>query len=303
MDERFDSEKAATAMEITPANPPIKDVLTHFGGSIIYGKAQSPLRKRVMIGIPVTGLVRVEWMLGRYGQVIPCNWSQTDAFQWMTTEAPLNFLVPDARNMIVASFLREGFEWLFFIDHDTIPPMDCFVRWNERMLKGDVPVWCGLYWTKSIPSEPILYRGFGNGYYYADWKIGEEVWVDGIPMGCTVIHRSILEVMWHNSEPYSLPQYGGVQTRRVFENPHSIGYDPQEKAWIVTGGTEDLRFCERVIKEKVFEKAGWGKIAEKEFPFLVDTKVMCRHIDNAGLQYPAAGEEEKFMPKEKEKPA
>lgn len=291
------SKEGHGGMPDTPANKPIADVLHHFGGSIIYGKAQSPLRKRVMIGIPVTGLVRVEWMLGRYGQVIPCNWSQTDAFQWMTTEAPLNFLVPDARNMIIASFMRENFEWLFFIDHDTIPPPDCFVRWNERMLRGDVPVWCGLYWTKSMPSEPILYRGMGNGYYHKDWKIGDEVWVDGIPMGCTVIHRTILEIMWQNSEEYYLPQYG-ARTRRVFENPHSVGYDPQEKAWIITAGTEDLRWCERVMQEKVFEKAGWKSFIDKEFPFLVDSNVFCRHIDNNGVQYPAAGEEKKF---EKEK--
>ena len=29
---------------------------------------------RIVIGIPMTGTIRSEWALARYGQVIPCNW-------------------------------------------------------------------------------------------------------------------------------------------------------------------------------------------------------------------------------------
>ena len=36
---------------------------------------------RILIGTPVTGLVRVEWMQARYGQVIPVNWSNVIMMQ------------------------------------------------------------------------------------------------------------------------------------------------------------------------------------------------------------------------------
>ena len=66
---------------------------------------------------------------------------------------------------------------------------------NERMMRNRVPVWSGLYFTKTFPSEPIIYRGHGNSYF-TNWKLGENVWVDGLPMGCTMIHRDILQVMY-----------------------------------------------------------------------------------------------------------
>lgn len=260
-----------------------------YGGSI-FGQLEAA-SKRVMIGVPVTGLVRVEWMMGRYGQTIPCNWSQVEAFQFITNQvSPMNFLVPDARNIIVQSFIEQGFEWLFFIDHDTIPPPHCFVHWNERMLKGDVPIFCGLYFTKSLPAEPLVYRGRGNGYYNK-WKMGEEVWVDGIPMGCTVIHRSILELMWNESPEYETL---GRKCRQVFINPHFLYEDVETKSWFAATGTEDLEWCKRVVKEDIFKRAGWPDFAKKEFPFLIDTKVFCKHIDMNGRQYPLGGEEEKF---------
>ena len=54
-------------------------------------------------------------------------------------------------------------------------------------------------------------------------------------------------------------------------------------------------FCNQVVKNKVFEKAGWEGYAEKEHPFMIDTNLFCRHIDEAGVQYPAMGEETQFI--------
>lgn len=33
---------------------------------------------RVLIFTPTTGLVRTEWVNARYGQIIPCNWSNVN---------------------------------------------------------------------------------------------------------------------------------------------------------------------------------------------------------------------------------
>lgn len=254
------------------------------------------MSKRVMVGIPMTGLLRSEWVIARYSQVVPCNWSQTDCYHWISQYSPLNFLVADARNIIVSKCIQNKFEWLFFIDHDVIIPPDTVLRVNERMLKHEIPVWSGLYFTKSVPSEPLIYRGRGNGYYNK-WKLGDEVWVDGLPMGITLIHSSILKAMYEESEEYVLRDAAGAEVivRRVFETPAKVWYDPAQHNWFTEVGTEDLKWCRRVIEGNYFKKAGWPEYQRKKFPFLIDTKLFCRHIDFDGVQYPARGEETEFM--------
>jgi hypothetical protein len=35
-----------------------------------------------------------------------------------------------------------------------------------------------------------------------------------------------------------------------------------------------------------FEKAGWREYQDKQWPFLVDTNIFCRHINPDGEQFP-----------------
>lgn len=252
--------------------------------------SDSPISRRVMLAVPMTGLVRAEWMLARYGQHIPCNWSHGEYIQWMDTTVPMGFAVAEARNMCAKTFMQNNWEWLFFIDHDVILPMDTFSRWNQRMHKKDVPIFGGLYFTKGQPSEPLMYREWGESYF-TDWKLGDEVWVRGMGLGCNVIHRSILELLWKDSEEY---EWGGHKMRKVWQTPQTAGLDPVTGHWTQSGGTEDIYFYDRIIKGNYLAKAGWKKIARKTYPYLVDTNVFCKHIDVNGKQYPANGEERQY---------
>lgn len=247
--------------------------------------------KRIIIGVPLTGVVRAEWMLARYGQAIPCNWSAVDIIQWIDAFSPLQYTVADARNTIATHMVREGFEWLLFIDHDTVLPPVFLLRINEYMLKKEVPLVGGLYFTRSVPSEPLIYRGRGNSYFQ-DWKMGDRVWVDGMGLGCHLIHRSILQVLYDESEEYQLP-WGKV--RRIFRTPSEAWFDPETGGWETSGGTEDLEFYSRIINDDILRKAGWKAIARRKFPFLCDTGLYCKHIDLDGVQYPACGEDVAFM--------
>lgn len=246
---------------------------------------------RIQVGIPMTGLLRCEWVMARYGQVIPCNWSQVDCVQWLDQYSPMRFAVADARNMIACQAVENEIEWLFFVDHDVILPPVTLLRINDYMLDGTIPIVSGLYFTRSIPSEPLIYRGRGNSYF-TKWKFGDKVWVDGHGMGCTLIHVSILKVLYEASEAYQLH---GRTVRRIFETPAKCYFNPENMSWNSQVGTEDLFFLSRVIDEGVLEKAGWPKIAKKKYPFLVDTSLFCRHIDFSGVQYPARGEEQAFI--------
>jgi hypothetical protein len=254
-------------------------------------KATADMRRRLLISVPLTGLIRAEWALARWGQTVPCNWSQGEVVQWLDQFSPMGFLVADARNVAVQNMMAGNYEWLFFIDHDVILPPNTFSRMNEYMLKGDVPIVGGLYFTKSVPSEPLVYRGRGTSYA-TDWKLGEKVWVDGMGLGCNILHRSIIEAVWKDSPEY---QIGTTIVRKVFDTPAHAIYDAEKLMWKTEGGTEDLVFYSRLMDGGYFAKAGWKKYQKMKYPLLCDTSLFCRHIDWNGIQYPANGEEKAFV--------
>jgi GT2 family glycosyltransferase len=237
---------------------------------------------RLLIGTPTLGTVRIEWAMSRYGQLIPCNWSMVQMMSYMNSYAPVGYLVADAQNLIVKNFIENDYEWLLLLEDDNILPPDGFSLLNAYMHDPKVPVVSGLYFTKSDPSEPILYRGRGNSYY-DHWKMGDKVWVDGVPTGCLLIHHTVLKTMWNESAEYNI---NGTVTRRVFEQPEKIWFDPEVNGLRMQGGTSDLEWCTRIMKDKIFEKAGWKTISRKKFPFLVDTKIFVKHIDKTGKIYP-----------------
>ena len=243
----------------------------------------------------ITGLVRAEWAMARWNQASPVNWSKTEYLMWLNTYSPLGFLVAEARNLAVKEFLDHGFEWLIFIDHDVILPATFLITVNERIIKEHIPIWSGLYFTKSIPSEPLVFREMGNGYY-ADWKMGDKVWVSGIPLGAAVIHRSIMQVCWDEAEEYEI---NGMKMRRVFETPIRMWEDAKTKTWQTSIGTEDLPWCDRLKQNGIYRKAGWPEYQKKTYPILCDTGVFCKHINPDGTIYPSQGEENFFIKKSK----
>ena len=237
------------------------------------------ISNRILIGTPATGLVRMEWVAARYGQMIPTNWSNIEYIQYMSSYIPLGFQVNDAENLIAKRVIETGVEWLLFIESDNVLPPNTFVKLNQYMIKGDVPVVGGLYFTKTQPPEPMVYRHPGKGYY-ADWKLGDKVWCRGLPFGCTLIHASIIKALWDEAPEY---QVGSETTRRVFKHP--VAKD-DDVGYYNLAGTTDLFFCNEVITQNIFEKAGWPEYKDKEFPFLVDTSIFVKHIDNAGNMHP-----------------
>ena len=249
---------------------------------------REPTQKRVMFGIPMTGIIRSEWHWSQSALVTPTNWSQ-GMFAWgLPTYHPLGFPVADARNIIVDKAIKDGFDWLFFIDHDVLLPSDTLIKWNWRMLADELPVWGGLYFTKSYPAEPLVYKGRGNTFHNK-FKIGDEVWCDGMGLGCHMIKVKLLEIMCADAEYYS-PR-PDIKVKRLFESPSYQKVDEEGKIIGNFKGTEDLPWYDKVMKGGYLKKAGYPKLHRKRYPFLCDTSVFCKHIDFSGIQYPAHGEE------------
>lgn len=170
-------------------------------------------------------------------------------------------------------------------EDDVIAPLDAFLQINPYMSSSDYPVISGLYFTKGQYSEPILYRGSGQGAYI-NFKIGDKVWATGVPTGFLLIHSKVIKLMYEESESYKT--LGGRMTKRVFETPAQLFYDPDTQSFATGSGTSDLNWCNRVIEEKVLARAGWPKIGKKKYPFLCDTRIFCKHIDlMTGSLYPS----------------
>ncbi|MHB8483581.1 MAG: hypothetical protein ACYDBV_12745 [Nitrospiria bacterium] len=245
-------------------------------------KNEEKWQQRLLIGSPVTGLLRVEWVNARYHQMIPTAWSQAESQQHLSSFMPLGYQVADAYNLICKQLIEQNFEWLLTIEHDNIIPADSFIKINQYMIEKKVPVVGGLYFTKSVPPEPMIYRGIGWGHF-DKWKIGDKVWASGIPMGFTLIHASIIREMWKDAPEYACSR---TITRRVFITPNEMFFNPENGGFISNSGTQDLDWCKRVVAGNYFEKAGWPEIQKMKYPFLVDTSMLVGHIDMNGTVYP-----------------
>jgi hypothetical protein len=163
--------------------------------------------------------------------------------------SPDSMEVGDARNRMVEMGLKDGLEWMFFIDYDVCPPMNALVK----LMSLDVDVASGVYHLKTVPSYPLI---MVNGWKYAfdDYDLGDLIEADGCGMGCTLIKMDVfrkIEPPWFKTVPGYIDSNPGVVL------PHL---------------TEDIYFCKKV------KKAG--------LRIVVDTMVQAHHVDSKnGITY------------------
>jgi hypothetical protein len=251
---------------------------------------------QVLLGTPTLGIIRIEWYNAMVGMVTPPNWA-------LVRSVPMGYTVPDAQNMIVDSMLRGSFRALLLIEDDTCPPPETiltFDRWFWKMeRKKAPPVVSGLYHIKGsgevrkgkkggielLGPEPLAYRGSGSRAY-RDWEYGDVIWVSGVPTGALLIHRSVLEA-WAKEpdvETYTVPGYP-YPIKRIFIAPARVWVDSFGGKHIASG-TSDLYWSDQTIKRDILTKAGYGRWAKKENPYIIDTSLVFKHVDRSnGVMY------------------
>jgi len=241
---------------------------------------------RVLLGTACTGLVRIEWVAARYNAVQPVNWSHVEMTQQIPTFYPLRYQVADAQNLIVKQAIEGDFQWVLLLEHDVVVQPTVFMQFNEYMHNKRSPVVSGLYFTRSRPSDPLVFRGRGVGVY-DEWEQGDVVYCDGIPTGLLLIHVGLLREMWNDSPDYAV---GGAITRRVFNTPRAYWKNPQTGYVNMAGGTSDLDWCTRVIEGDYLRKAGWNEymdnLEDEKYPFICDTGIFARHVNPNGEMFP-----------------
>jgi hypothetical protein len=251
---------------------------------IIKSGANGNPRQRLLIATPTLGIVRMEWVVSRYGQVVPPNWAAVSSDLGIGNCVPMHYLVADAQNLACKAMIEQGFEWLLLWEDDVVAPFDSFLKLNEYMREEKYPVVSGLYFLKGNWSEPLLYRGNGNSCF-TDFKIGDLVWASAVPTGFLLIHSSIIKELYKTSPLYET--IGKQKIRKVFETPAQLVMETQTYSFAGCSGTSDITWCKRVMEENVFNRTKWKSLARKKYPFLCDTSIFCKHIDlQSGISYP-----------------
>lgn len=260
-------------------------------------KNLGPHMKRLMIGVPTLGVVRIEWDVHRRGQIIPINWQSGEVTaNHLPDTVGMGYHTADAQNLCLERAVLDKYEWMLLWEDDVLAPFDSMLRLAVHMEKMRAPIISGLYFSKSEPTWPLIFRGRGSGAFL-DFEVGERrdpktkqllydglVWADGVPTGFLAIHRSIFDWVWKNSPDYQLPD--GRKIKQAFKFPRESWFDPEQDRYFAQMGTSDLAFCDRLIKENVFAKTGWASLAKKKYPFLVDTNLYAQQIDLQGKLYP-----------------
>jgi len=156
-------------------------------------------------------------------------------------EQPWGFSVPDARNFIVEKAIKDGIEYVFFVDDDVVIPRNALVQ----LFKHQADVVGGMYYRKYLPLETVPMVEIEDGVPGSldNYEIGDVIHNTLVlPSGCTLIKTEVLAKM----DP---PWY---KTMTV-----------QGKSSI----TEDTYICERFREQGV--------------DILLDTGVQCLHLDVA----------------------
>lgn len=137
----------------------------------------------VIVAILTRGIVPTKWSQGLRTLKIPGGRDPI-----YLTGMPFDH----ARNSACNTMLKEGYEWLFFLDDDVIPPADAI----EKLMKHKLDIVSGLYYRRHLPVEPVALRNVPGGRQYVkDFQPGQLVEVDIVGAGCLLIHRRVFEGM------------------------------------------------------------------------------------------------------------
>lgn len=148
-----------------------------------------------------------------------------------------------ARNTACKKLIEVGWEWLFFLDDDTIPPPDAIIR----LMKHQQPIVSGLYYRRNNPICPVMLRDVPGGgrQWITEYPKDSLIQVDFVGSGCMLIHRSVLDKVPYPWFDWRVDRYDLPENERM---------------------SEDFAFCLEA------RKVGYKVI--------VDTLIICRH---AGL--------------------
>jgi hypothetical protein len=152
-----------------------------------------------------------------------------------------------ARNTAVERTLEHGFQWLFFLDDDVIPPPDIIPRLVNR--GGDIT--SALYYRRAEPIVPVMIREQGDKrIWVTEFPANTMVDADMVGAGALLVHRRVFERVPKPWFEWLLDRHDIPEGQRC---------------------SEDFAFCR--------------KAKQHGFTVKVDTSVACRHAGYAASEF------------------
>lgn len=194
----------------------------------------------VVIGIPSFGMVSTYFLQSRASMQFPLVSSAID-------KIVLNKPIAEARNEIVEYALNQGANYIFWLDDDVIAPPDSFLK----LLRHNKDIINGVYWSKSNPPMPLLFRNHLEGPYY-NWHVGDLIEIDAAGNGLTLVKTEVYRKI---SKELGGPWY----------STEYLSFAGQQASFSPPNNTEDLYFYWKA------KKAG--------YQIWADTSVQAYHFD------------------------
>lgn len=213
-------------------------------------------RATFLVGIPTFGMVSIDWHIAAQRLQMPVN-------ALVESMVIKNMEVGEAREQMAQFYMSipeaKRPQFLFMFGDDMMPTWDALINLWQDFKDSDYDVMAGLYYLKSDPPIPILWKTEIDGPLMPDkhFKMGDIVDSDICGMDFTLIKPSAFKRI---KPPYFLTGPSKATDKKGNE----------------TGGvwthTEDAYFCRKVLQ------AG-GKVG-------VHTGVRVGHLDvNTGQIY------------------
>jgi hypothetical protein len=203
---------------------------------------QEKKERRVMPGYRYPGLVPAELMMIANQIAIPPNVSTT----WMVLKNNISAIL---REIMTKEAIRRNANFIYYWDDDVFPPPDTVYKMLNHMARfPDIGAITGVVWTKTFPSEPLVYKDANTGAY---WGMNRDP----------------------NAEPEDIYAAGAgslmvrVQALRQMKPPywHDVySIDPENHRQGISG--HDIR-----LMRKMRDETGYR--------VTVDGSIECRHFD------------------------
>jgi len=239
------------------------------------------------LGVICPGTVPIKWMMHMQntGQKMPGGifWAYVYACGDFQKDPTKNYAT--LRKEVVDKALQMNSKWLMFVDSDVFIPQDCI----NRLMSHDKDIVTGVYWMKTQPPQPVLYKTIGDGPIWEIEPRDELEEIGGAGLGCCLIKMDVFRKFAEKGIDFFQQDWmHEVNGRRIqvavgedhwfFEKARELGY----KVWADMNvlcdhydlGTDSMYPDEKVVRkmmEKKLRKEGQGR--------LVDHSMLVRNVE------------------------
>jgi glycosyltransferase involved in cell wall biosynthesis/SAM-dependent methyltransferase len=239
------------------------------------------------LGVICPGTVPIKWMMHMQhtGQRMPGGiyWAYVYACGDFKKDPTKSYA--SLRTEVVEKALSMNSKWLMFVDSDVFIPEDCI----NRLMSHNKDIVTGIYWMKTQPPQPVVYKRIGDGPIWDIEPKDELEEIGGAGLGCCLIKLDVFRKFkekgidffrqdWIHEKNGRRIQVSVGEDHWFFEKARELGF----KVWMdsnVLCDHYDINSDSTYPDEKVVRKIAEKKLRKEGQGDLVDHQAMVRNIE------------------------